>query len=204
MKELALTIFAAIIGFIASLMTENVQRWVYGPRLRLAFENNNDAYRSCTDIGIPKNADGIYIRLRVENVKSRLAKGCIAYLTRIERMEGHHWHDTNYRDSTQLAWSAQQDGFKPKDLPRGLSQFVDLLYVFNPLPGFQHLLNPRHLQPCLAVNLFQYAPLWATENAHYRLTVLVSGDGVKPKRHRVIIQWNGIWDQINVSDGSRA
>ena len=57
MREVLLTIFAAIIGFIASLLAEIPQRWVYGPKLQLTFENNNEAYRSATDYGNPKNAD---------------------------------------------------------------------------------------------------------------------------------------------------
>jgi len=202
LKELGLTAFAAIIGFIGSLLAEGVQRWVYGPRLQLTFENNNEAFRAPTDIGIPKNADGIYIRLRVENVKPRIAKACRAYLTRVEQRVGNVWQDTNFRDSTQLYWSAQQqNALLPMDLARGVRQFVDLLYVLNPLPGVVHPLNPRHLHPSLAIELFLYAHIWATENANYRLTVLVSGDGVKPVSHRVIVEWRGVWNQINVRDG---
>jgi hypothetical protein len=51
------------------------------------------------------------------------------------------------------------------------------------------------------MELFQYARIWATDNVSYRLTVLVSGDGVLPKSHRVIVEWKGIWDQIIVSGG---
>lgn len=201
MKELGLTAFGAIIGFIASLLAEGVQRWVYGPRLQLTFENDSEAFRTPTDIGIPKNADGIYIRLRVENVKSRVAKACRAYLTKVEQRVDNQWQDTNFRDSTQLNWSGQQNGLMPIDLPRGVRQFVDLLYVLNPLPGIVHPLNPHHLHPSLAMELFQYAHIWATNNANYRLTLLVSGDGVLPVSHRIIVVWNGVWNQINVSDG---
>lgn len=201
MEKLGLTAFGAIIGFIGSLIAEGVQRWVYGPRLQLIFEDGNEAYRTPTDIGIPKNADGIYIRLRVENVKPRVAKSCRAYLTRVERRVGDDWRDTNFHDSTQLNWSGQQNGLMPLDLPRGVRQFVDLLYVLNPLPGVAHPLNQRHLHPTLAIELFQYAHIWSTDNANYRLTVLVSGDGVLPVSHRVIVEWNGIWNQIRASDG---
>ena len=210
MREVLLTIFAAIIGFIASLLAEIPQRWVYGPKLQLTFENNNEAYRSATDYGNPKNADAIYIRLRVENVKSRVAKACRSYLTKVEQRAGNVWQDTNFRDATQLNWSAQLNGLMPMDLPRGVRVFVDLLWVFNPLPGMTVTYdgktprNPRHLQPTLTIELFQYAHIWATTNAHYRLTILVAGDGVKPKSHMVVLQWNGVWNQIRVSDGGVA
>jgi hypothetical protein len=52
--------------------------------------------------------------------------------------------------------------------------------------------------------LFMHQPIWATDNANYRLTVLVSGDGVEPESHRVILEWNGVYDQIKVSDGGPA
>jgi hypothetical protein len=207
LEKLGLTAFGAIIGFIGSLIAEGVQRWVYGPRLQLIFENGNSAYRTPTDMGNPKIADSIYIRLRVENVKPRVAKACRAYLTRVEQRVGTDWQDTNFRDTTQLNWSAQLNGLMPMDLPRGVRVFVDLLWVFNPLPGMTVTYpdgkprNPRHLQPSLAMELFQYARIWATDNVSYRLTVLVSGDGVLPKSHRVIVEWKGIWDQIIVSDG---
>jgi hypothetical protein len=59
---------------------------------------------------------------------------------------------------------------------------------------------PRDLDPLLAVPLAMYAHLW---NYHgtYRMTVLVSGDGVNPVSRRVIVRWNGIWDQLDASDG---
>ncbi|HEX3506448.1 MAG TPA: hypothetical protein VHU22_23940 [Xanthobacteraceae bacterium] len=211
MQQLGFTVLAAIIGFVASLIAEPVQRWIYGPRLLLTFENNNDAYRTKTDMADTttgqKTADAIYVRLRVENTKPRLAKACRAYLTRVEKRTNDRWEDMNFRDSIQLAWSAQrgpEDGFRALDLPYGVSQFIDLVWVFSPLPAVQPAHNPRHLQPCLAMPLFMHQPIWATDNANYRLTVLVSGDGVEPESHRVILEWNGVYDQIKVSDGGPA
>ena len=95
----------------------------------------------------------IDIRLRVENVKSRVAKACRAYLTKVEQRAGNVWQDTNFRDATQLNWSAQLNGLMPMDLPRGVRVFVNSLWVFNPLPGMTVTYdgktprNPRHLQP---------------------------------------------------------
>jgi hypothetical protein len=33
----------------------------------------------------------------------------------------------------------------------------------------------------------------------YRLTVLVTGDGVKPARMSLSFKWTGVWDQFEVS-----
>ena len=162
-----------------------------------------EAYRAPTGIGNPKNADGIYIRLRATNDKPRLAKACRAYLIKIERPTEKGWQDTHFRDSIQLAWSAQRPeaGFAPMDLPFGVSQFVDVLWVFNPLPGVTTPFNPRHMHPCLAVPLDTYRDLWSIDDVTYQLSILVSGDGVYPQSHKVIVKWNGVWDQIEARDG---
>ena len=204
MKQMFFILLGAVFGFIGSLIAEPVQRFFFGPRLRLTFENNVEAYRAPTDIGYPKKADGIYIRLRATNDKPRLAKACRAYLIKIERQTEEGWQDAHFRDSIQLAWSAQRPeaGFVPMDLPFGVSQFVDVLWVFNPLPGMElNELNPRHMHPCLAVSLDTYRNLWSIDDVTYQLSILVSGDGVYPESHKVVVRWNGVWNQIEAHDG---
>ncbi len=157
------------VGFVASLAAEGVQRWFYGPRLIIDY-GTTDGYRARTDVGDPKIADAIYVRLRVRNVKPRLAKGCRAYLTKIERRKSDlSWEDTIFDESIQLSWSSQGSPFSPLDIPRGIDQYVDLLSVRHPVQG-----PPvREFTPCLSMLHFRFRHLWAYQGT-YRMTVLGS------------------------------
>jgi hypothetical protein len=113
-----------LVGFLASLASEPVQRWISGPELVLDY-GKGDAYRALTDLlePDPKNpttqqkiGDAIYIRLRVKNVKPRIARACRAYLTRVEKEKPDGtYEDTVFKESIQLVWAAQgsRSGFWP-------------------------------------------------------------------------------------------
>jgi len=194
------------IGFIASLAAEGVQRWIYGPRLSLDYSESPN-HRIRTDVGDPKRAEAIYMRMRVRNTKPRIAKSCRAFLTKVEhRRPDGSWAATIYGDSIQLAWSAQPvTGFVPMEIPRGVDQFIDVVSVYNPIPNPPPDAPPlpRDLNPNLTIQPFAYRDIW-TYHGTYRLTVLVSGDGVLPVSRMLILSWNGIWDQISASDGGPA
>lgn len=158
-----------IVGFVASLAAEGVQRRIHGPKLALDY-GSGDAYRAPSGLSEAGQKVGdIYIRLRVRNLKPRVAKACRAYLTRIEKKRpDDNYEDTLFKESVQLAWSAQGPDarFDPLDIPMGIDQFIDIVRT-------DRLLEPQ-MQPMLAASLSRYAHLWSYRGS-YRMTVLGRG-----------------------------
>jgi hypothetical protein len=195
-------ITGGVVGLITSLAAEGWQRRIYGPKLEFNC-GSSGSYRSQTDMfdgNGQKVAEGIYVRLRVRNVKSRIAKSCRAYLTSVEREKPDHSWQAILGESIQLAWTGQdqKDRFAPLNIPMGVDQFIDVVAVANPLPGAPEM--PHFPIPQLATHYLPYLNLLQQPNT-YRLTVLVAGDGVMPTSHRLIVKWTGVWNQVHLSDG---
>jgi hypothetical protein len=134
----------------------------------------------------------LWVRVKVENNRSALARSCRAYLVNIERQgPSGKFEPTEYCESMQLAWASQADqSFSAFDLPRGVPHFIDIMSTRPTSPAFQ-----------LAIKVIplRYAKLVLTPGV-YRFTVVVSGDGVKPVIIRPAVRWTGIWDQTTKVD----
>ena len=172
-------IIAFLSGFLTAIFAEPLRRWIYAPRLKLTFGTSNHFLTRT-----PENEhEAIYVRIKVENYRSTLAKGCRAYLVNIERkVKSGDFEQTEYCDSMQLGWAYQKDRrFDAFDLPRKVPHFVDIMSTRQTAPGFK--LETKVI-PLL------YKQMLVTPGI-YRFTVVVSGDGVKPAHINPIVSWNG-------------
>jgi hypothetical protein len=135
-------LFGAITGgaisLIISLGAEAWQRRLYGPKLELHCEARDPrAPVDWLDESNKNIGEVIYVRMRVRNVKPRIAKSCRAYLTKVERLkDGKTWENTNFGEGIQLAWAGQGTGhgFDAISLPKGVDQFIDIVAVGKLLP----------------------------------------------------------------------
>jgi hypothetical protein len=186
MTEFAKTIVTLVVGFLIAIFAEPLRRWFYRPVLRLDFAND-DRFVSPTVEGDPPDHHARYVRLRATNVKNSMAKSCRAFLIGFDRRgQSGSWDPTDYCDNIPLRWSCEKSD--ALDLPKDVPHFIDVLSTRESSKDFQlHLaFLPHRYQHLLS----------ATET--YRLTVLVTGDGLKPAKMSISFKWTGVWDQFEV------
>jgi hypothetical protein len=120
-----------VLGFVSAVFAEPVRSWILRPKLRVTFARTDDCFTPTRTAGGEKAR---WIRVKVENEKKRLAKGCRAYLVRIESKspDSSEWVDTIYVDSIQLAWACrkEEDKYASVELPFGVAQYIDVVSAF--------------------------------------------------------------------------
>jgi hypothetical protein len=182
-------LFGFIGGFFTALFAEPLRQWIYRPKLSLSFGKSSDFITNTPEIAGLSQHQAFYIRLKVVNSSSRLAKACRAYLVRVEKQVDGKFGPTIYCDSIQLAWSVREgQAFAAIDLPPDVPQFVDVVSTRSISKQFRPLIS--------AIPMRYEALFW--ETGVFRFQVLVSGDGVKPVRTQLVLHWDGIWDKFRV------
>jgi hypothetical protein len=155
----------------------------------LSFGSSIDFVTKTPEIAGDSQHEAFYIRLKVVNSSSRLAKACRAYLVGVEKQVDGVFRPTIYCDSIQLAWSVRGDqAYAAIDLPRDVPQFVDIVSTRSISKEFTPVI---WLVPLRYKALFQ-------ETGVFRFRVQVSGDGVKPVWGQVTLHWDGTWDKFRV------
>jgi len=177
-------------GFLTALFAEPIRQWLYRPRLMVSFGSSSDFITKTPEVAGASRYDAYYVRLRVQNSSSRLAKACRAFLVGIEKQgEDGVFKPTLYCDSIQLAWAVRADqSYSAIDLPRDIPQFVDVVSTRKVSRNFRPM---TWLVPLRYESLFQ-------ETGVFRFRVQVSGDGVKPVTTQIVLHWNGSWDKFRV------
>lgn len=175
-----------ISGFLTAVFAEPLRQWLYRPKLALSFGSTSDFITRTPEVAGSSQHEAFYIRIKVVNSRSRLAKACRAYLVGVEKQGADGaFRPTIYCDSIQLAWAVKGDqAYGAVDLPRDVVQFVDVVSTRSISPHFKPEIRPL---PMRYIGLFQ-------ENGVFRFRVQVSGDGVKPATVQLILNWSGTWD----------
>jgi hypothetical protein len=157
----------------------------------VSFDKHDPSCLARTPIGAALQSEGIYIRAKVQNPKSQMAKSCRAFLVKVEKQNAYGiFEPTIFADSLQLAWSCQQDGGRPIDLPSGVSQFVDVISTDKAVPTAYHVY--------LSFGPHRYIELFDSKPKTLRLTVLVTGDGAARGQTTIVFKWSGQWDTFEV------
>jgi len=195
---LAGTIVGAVLGFAVAILVEPIKSRLYGPRLKVFFGDSSEFQTKTHERLTTKNAKkpnnqetsyhkASYIRIKVTNTKAALAKGCRAYLVKVEKQHyDGKFHDTIYCDSIPLAWSCRDNRrFLPVDIPKDVNQFVDLVSTRE---------ISKDYRPEIEVSPYRYTDLWQ-KHGIFRFTVQVSGENVKPVFIKVEFAWDRQWDK---------
>jgi len=182
------TLIGGALGAGVAVFAEPLRRWIYRPTLELDFGNGPE-YQARTQAGESTQLhDADYLRLRVINTKSVVAKSCRVYLVDVEKKdESGQFAPTIYCDSIPLAWSCREEKeqYGAIDLPKGVKQFVDVISTHKGMDAFT-----PHIKPMT----YRYMPLFR-EHGVFRLTIQVSGENVEPVFMKIIFHWTGVWDQ---------
>jgi hypothetical protein len=115
------TVLATLVALLVALGVFDAFR---APRLRLTFEDTEPWCRRTARAG---GRDALWVRLGVENVGRRPARGCIGRLNRLTT-DGAVRPDV---DPVQLRWAGvpRSRAFDPVDLRRGQREFLNVLVL---------------------------------------------------------------------------
>lgn len=179
-------------GFFTALFAEPLRQRLYRAKLSLSFGSSSDFIARTLETSGQSQYQAIYIRLKVVNTSTRLAKACRAYLVGIEKQKDNKFEPTVYCDSMQLQWSVRgaDERFGAIDLPQDVPQFVDVVSTRS---------ISTYFAPATAQVPLRYMELFK-ETGIFRFRVQVSGDGVKPVWSEVILHWDGKWDKFSVEE----
>ena len=185
-----IAVFAAAAGLVSGLFAglagRRVEEWLYRPWLLVEFLSDNAGFR--TEAKWTREEDGteveeFYIRARVRNTRSRVAKQCLPYVVKLEEVHSSGTIRTSVFDSLVLRWPGPYSklSYLPRDIPNGVHQFFDIVRVRKHRPGWDFMWQERHSS---------LAPLGSYAGM-YRFTVLVTGDGVIPDGCKIDIYYDG-------------
>jgi hypothetical protein len=178
-------------GFFTAIVAEPLRRWILRPALVLEFGNTAHYVTPTPEQGPGGEHQAIFFRVKVTNRKPALAKGCRVFLTNIEQQDstGSFVTSTDYCESLQLGWAVRNEPFEAVDVPRGVPFFVDVISTRS---------IDRIFRPQIPLFALRYVQLFQTPGT-YRLTIVASGDDVKPATLRLVVKWTGEWNRAEVS-----
>jgi hypothetical protein len=178
------------LGFLSAIFAEPLRQLIFQPVLRVEFETNAHCVAK-TQIGEPPTAWVHYIRVKVTNTRTRIAKSCRAYLVGIQRRgPSGAWEATDYCEALPLGWSARPDvEHGMVDIPKGVPHYVDVLSTKDTSNSFH---------PAIVFTPYRIDGLLAAQGT-YLLTILVTGDALKPAQIRLLFKWTGVWNAYEVS-----
>lgn len=188
-----------LLGLFTKELSERITIWVRGPRLRAEFEDAEDCvtltpeeYQVRTGPSTVAARKGqrvvMYARLRVTNVKPRIAQDVRAWLVNVEEQVDGEFQPTIFRDSMPLIWSYNAE-VDSADMPQSVSRHVDVVRIQSDLPGYEPCLRAHDgtvLRP------LRFKPLFERYGV-FRFTVLVSAQDVAPQQVKLVIRWDGNW-----------
>lgn len=183
-----------VAGLFSGLFGRRLEEWWYRPRLLVEFIQDQGGFRT---EGRWKEGDTemveIYIRARVRNIgRGRVAKQCRPYLVKLDEVHASGTTSTKYHDSLVLRWPLRD--YQPRDIPKGVNQFFDVVGVLKNRPGWRFT-----FRECFS----EHADLLYYEGT-YRFTVLVAGDGVKPAGGMIDVIYDGNPNTLRAVDAGPA
>jgi hypothetical protein len=189
--------FAAAVGLFSGFAGRRLEEWLARPRLVVEFLPGEDGFRT---VGKWKDEKGteiqeVYIRARVRNMSSRVARQCRAYAVKLEDVQPAGTITPSFFESLVLRWPGYPKNYYiPRDIPKGVNQFFDVVGVFKHKPGWRFTWEERY------TNLEGLADYKGT----FRFTVLVTGDGVKPDGRMIDVYYDGKdWQSLRALPAGR-
>jgi len=178
---------AAIAGGLMSGAYQHARDWFNRPKVRI---DSKETTANRVNVEY-KRADGtavseIYIRARVHNAGRHIAKGCLVFLAKLERVHpSGGTTSTVFFDSRPLAWAGWL--FSPRDVPSGVNFYVDLMRVSKSASGWKFSVE----------KLFANEADLQSYSGTYRFSLTVTADNAKPASCKIDVTYNGDWHNIS-------
>lgn len=181
-------------GALTAIFAEPIRQRMFRPKLVLSFDEEcvSHTFLSTKTLAVagPKT---VYIRVRVNNTRSRMARECCGYLIGLEeRNEKGEFVKTEYCDSIMLHWSCQRDETKylPIHIPKGVNQFLDVIALEE---------NKKYFMPQIHVIPNRYRSLFHRTGV-FRFTIQVAAENVAPTTIRLGLAWAGDWENFKIRE----
>lgn len=194
-------------GALGRIFGEWGLQYLFGPKLQLSFDHNESGYVVDTTVSrmeppfpltmgnegtlVAMQYDVRYVRVRVENLKRRMASNCVVYLIGVKRQLDHGpYVDSGYHDSIPLRWSYSKDE-EPvaKSVPKGVNIHCDV---------FSTMITSSKIMPCLTTHPTSYETLFENRGV-YLFELMLTADGVPPERLDLKVHWNGEWNSFDIA-----
>jgi len=201
LSTLWMTLIAGSIGGIIVLVFGKLYDWfsrkLTEPKLIVEFDKNILGCITYTTTNDGRAA--ATVRIKATNYRGkRAACGCTAYLTDVEMQnENGKFESTGYCDSIRLAWSCQglkPDRFGPMDIPRDVSQYIDII---------SFLQHEAKFKPQLETTPNRYSLLFQ-QTGTFLFTAHVHAENASPVKCKLIFTWRHPWDGSKDSNAFEA
>lgn len=175
-------LFGVILGWVLT----SFQDRVFGAKLII----------DCPDRGsIVLIPDFTFVKLRIQNIRPKVAKSCHAYIVSMSEVHGALTIGQSLiNDSFQIKWAGEARGgsgreSNERNIPRGIYQYVDLVtfskdkneWQFDTMPEFFGSLNYTRLYKGV-----------------YRFEIVVAGDGVTSKKFIFNVFYDGDYRTVKI------
>jgi hypothetical protein len=180
--HLELILTALVSGLIGSLIPIVID-WFTRPRLSVDYANDDGHFVDFDQIrrdGVDISA--VYVRVRIENVGRRVAKGCRVFLTRLEEVLPSETKSTNLHDALVLGWPGGKD-YSPRDIPRDVEFYADVVCVAKRTPNWMFRVQQMYAKN---LDLPKY-------RGTYRFHILATADEADPAQCKVDVTYDGDW-----------
>jgi hypothetical protein len=182
-------------GSVTPLLIEWAKRVLFRPRLDVNYEKNDSHTPISEESGnTPGPFPAKYLRVSVKNVGNMIAKGCRAYLVKIEEIVGSEAKPTFYHDTLRLRWEYEEDGslHDGVDIPPGIFVYLDIISC-----KFENNMNNTFIQVAKVRNKFanklEFGKL-------YRFTILVASEAAVPKEINLTVDMGHTWKEFTIVD----
>jgi hypothetical protein len=192
----------ALLGAVLGFFLEPLRTRVFGPKLRVRFNRGDGKHVAESSMVVqpagrsPQEVQSRWVRVSMENVGwSHLVDG-EAFLVAVEREHEGRWTATPFIDPLRLPWSSteRETAWGARDLPRGVQFFVDVCHSIQGAWGAAD-------QLCLSTSTTPFRLRYLfSDHGRYRLTVTVTGKGIKPTTRNIVVAWTGVWDELEAAD----
>lgn len=156
------------------------------PKVRIRYENEPKFRKEVIVEDEFQRYRGISIRPTVEACADSTAERCIPYLTKSERKnEQGLFEEIPPYEPLKLEW-AVQGGFDPADIAKHIPRYFGTASSQENNDYFQIKSRPISIV---------HPPKFA-QHGEYRFTIAVSGANIATSVARLIVTWNGKWNEI--------
>jgi hypothetical protein len=186
MTELFNLVVSALAGGLVSAIYPHVRQISTRPNLSVDYQKD-DAHFVDFDWVKPGVGDisAVYIRVRIQNLGVRVAKGVRVFLTGLEKVQDFKAIPTELHDALLLRWPGGPD-CAPRDLPRGVEFYADVVSFSKKTPGWGF---------CVKEMYANHTQLPAYRGT-YRFHILATAENADPAQCMIDITYEGEWRSV--------
>jgi len=181
----------AVTGGLVTGFYSHARDLLTRPRLSLDYADDKAHF---VDLNYVKNGvdiSAVYVRVRARNGGRRVAKGCRVFLTGLEEVQPAGTRPAElFHDSLLLGWPGAD--FAPRDIPRGVDFYVDVVRVSKHNPDFLF---------CVKEMFGNQAEL-GNYRGTYRFHILITAENADPAQCTVDVTYHGDWHNLRAVAGA--